>query len=462
MGYTLRQFEAEGKFCQSLTVEALERAVPRNIITSVLQQQGVQAQRERKLNMIMTVWVAIAMNLYAHLSIGQVIRKLVRGLRCIWPDPSYRPPKANAFTYRRYQLGARPLAALFRHLCRPMATPQTPGAFRFGLRLMAIDGTVEDLPDTPENVAIFGRHHSDRGQAAFPQVQSVSLAECGTHAIVDAGFWPCHTCERIGGFRVLRSVTDMLVMWDRGVHDFDMLLAVQKRGAHALGRLPAHVKPTYIKRLADDSILAYLYPSDPMRRKRGEHLVVRVVEYTLTDPALPGYGEVHRLVTTLLDPSVAPALELVCAYHERWEIEILIDETDTHQRLADRPVRSRKPVGVIQELYGLLIAHYAIRFLMHEAAVHHQIDPDRLSVVRALEVLRDAIAEFHMVTSDQWPMLYQRLLDDIVVDGKLPKRRHRSNPRVLKRKMSKWQLKRPEHGDWPKPTRPFCEAVAFI
>jgi hypothetical protein len=302
------------KFCQSLNVDALERAVPLATIKSVLQQQGVQAQRERKLTMVVPVWVAIAMHLYAHVAIGQVIRKLARGLRFIWPDPSYRPPKAHAFTYRCYQLGARPLAALFRQLCRPMATPQTPGAFRFGLRLMAIDGTVEDLPDTPANVAVFGRHQSDRGQAAFPHVQSVYLAECGTHAIVDAGFWPCHTCERLGGFRVLRSLSDaMLVMWDRGLHDFDMLLAVRQGGAHALGRLPAHVKPTYVERLADDSILAYLYPSDPKRRKRGEHLVVRVVEYTLTDPALPGYGEVHRLVTTRLDPSVAPACELVCA-----------------------------------------------------------------------------------------------------------------------------------------------------
>jgi len=257
----------------------------------------------------------------------------------------------------------------------------------------------------------------------------------------------------------------MLVTWDRGLHDFDMLLAVRRRGAHALGRLPSHVKPKYVERLADDSILAYLYPSDPKRRKRGEHLVVRLVEYTLTDPALPGYGESHRLVITLLEPSVAPALELVCAYHEQWEIEILIDETDTHQRLSDRPLRSRKPIGVIQELYGLLIAHYAIRFLMHEAAVKHEIDPDRLSFVHALRVIQDAIAEFQMVTPDQWSALYQRLLDDIVADGKLPKRRHRSNPRVVKRKMSKWRLKRPQHtqhNGWPQPTRPFCEAVAFI
>ena len=294
-------------------------------------------------------------------------------------------------------------------------------------------------------------------------MQSVYLAECGTHAIVDAGFWPCHASEQLGAFRVLRSVTsDMLVMWDRGLHDFDMFVEVRQRSAHARGRLPAHVKPKVVERLADDSILAYLYPSDPQRRKRGEHLVVRLIEYTLTDPALPGYGEVHRLVTTRLDPRVASALELVCADHERWEIELLIDETDTHQRLSERPLRSRKPLGVIQELYGLLIAHDAIRFLRHEAALQHELDPDRLSFVHALEVIRDAIADFQMVRAEEWPRLYQRLLEDIVAGGKLPKRRPRSNPRVVKRKMSKWRLKRPEHNRWPKPTRPFCGAVAFI
>lgn len=463
MGYTLRQVEAESKFCQSLTVEALERAVPLDTITAVLQQQGVQTQRERQLHMVVTVWVIMAINLYAHRSIGHVMRQFARGLRFIWPAPNYRRPKASALTYRRSQLGARPLAALFRRRCRPMATPQTPGACRFGLRLMASDGTVEDLPDTPENVAVFGRHHSDRGQAALPHLQSVYLAECGTHAIVDAGFWPCHTCERLGGLRVLRSVTNaMLVMWDRGLHDFGMFLEVRQRSAQALGRLPAHVKPQVVERLAADSLLAYLSPSDPARRKRGAHLVVRLVEYTLTDPVLPGDGEVHRLVTTLLDPTVAPAVALVWAYHARWEIAILIDETDTHQRLSDRPLRSRKPIGVIQELYGLLIAHDAIRFLMHEAAVQHELDPDRLSFVHALQVIQDAIAEFQMVIPDEWPTLYQRLLDDLVADGKLPKRRHRSNPRVGKRTMSKWRLKRPEHNGWPQPTRPFCEAVAFI
>jgi Insertion element 4 transposase N-terminal/Transposase DDE domain len=462
MGYNLRQFETEGKFSRALTLDTLEHAVPLATIKAVLQEEGVRVQRERKRNMVVIMLVALAMNLYTHVSLRHVMQKIAQGLRFVWPDPTYPLPKASALTYRRYQLGVRPFVALFRRVCRPLATPATPGAFLFGLRLMAIDSTVEDLPDTPDNVAVFGRYPSARGPSAFPQARAVSLAECGTHAIIDAGFWPGRTSERVGGFRVLRSVTpEMLVMWDRGFHDYDMFASVLQRGGQVLSRLPAHVKPKQVALLPEGSTLVYLYPSDPVRRKRGDHLVVRRVEYTLTDPALPGYGERHRLITTLLDPTVAPALALVCAYHERWEIELLLDETDTHQRLAGRPLRSRKPLGVMQELFALVIAHYALRFLMHEAAVQSGIDPDRRSFVHALRVVQDAIPACQMVAPDQWPQLYRRLLHDIA-EGLLPKRRHRSNPRVVKRKMSKFHLKRPEHYDWLQPTRPFCEAVAFI
>jgi hypothetical protein len=462
MGYRLREFEAERKFSSELTLEAIGQAVPMGEIKAVLQEGEVKESRERKLNMVVMVLLVIAMNIYTHLSIGHVMRKLAQGLRFIWRDPEHRLPWDSAVSYRRYQLGARPLVALFHRVCRPMATPETPGAFLFGLRLMAIDGTVEDVPDTPANVAVFGRHHSDRGQAAFPQVRGVYLAECGTHAIVDAGFWPCHTSERIGGFRVLRSVeAGMLVMWDRGFHDYDMLLSVVERDGQVLSRLPAHVKPKRVLTLSDGSYLAYLYPSDYQRRRQGEHLLVRVIEYTLTDPALPGCGDLHRLVTTLLNPIAYPALDLVCAYHERWEIELVIDEVDTHQRLAGRPLRSLKPVGVIQELYALLIAHYAIRFLMHQAALQAGIDPDRLSFVQALRLVHDAVPEFQMVAPDQLPHLYARLLRDIA-DRRLPARRSRSNPRVVKRKMSKFRLKRPQHDHWPQPSQPFCHSVALL
>ncbi len=327
---------------------------------------------------------------------------------------------------------------------------------------MAIDGTTEDLPDTPANVAVFGRH-SGRTPAAFPQVQCVYLAECGTHAIVDAGFWPIHTSERVGGRRMLRSVeAGMLVMWDCGFHEYDMLNIVhQDKNAHVLSRLPAHVKPQRLRRLPDGSYLAYLYPSDYQRRKKGERLQVRIIEYRLSDPALGCTDQVHRLITTLLDPQGCPTIELVCAYHERWEIEILIDEIDTHQRLAGRTLRSLKPVGIIQELYGLLIAHYVIRSLMHQAARQADLDPGRLSFVHALEVIKDAVPEFQMVATEQRLQLFQRLLRDIA-RGQLPERRARINPRVVKRKMSNFPKKRPVHADWQQPKVPFHEAISLI
>ena len=347
-------------------------------------------------------------------------------------------------------------------VCKPIAKEETAGAFLFGYRLMAIDGTVEDVADTPENVSFFGRHSGGRGESAFPQLQGVYLVECGTHAVVDAGFWPIHTSERIGGLRMLRSIgAGMLLMWDRGFHSFDMLKTAREKGAHVLGRLPSHVTPQFIRQLDDGSYLAYLAPSDKKRRKAGERIKVRIIEYTIKDPNLPGYGETHRLVTTLLDIEIAPAHELACAYYQRWEIEVTIDEVDTHLRINQRPVRSKKPVGVIQELYALLIAHFIIRSLMLRAAHSLGIEPDRLSFTHALEVFRDSVNEFQMTAIDQIPRLFQRLINDIA-QGTLPPRRNRSNPRVIKRKMSKFLKKRPEHYHSPQPTMPFNEAVSLI
>jgi hypothetical protein len=462
MGYRIREIDAESNFCQELQIDMIERVLPATDIAEALAAEGIETQRVRKLDLLLTVLVIVSMNIYPYLSIGHVIQKLARGLRFIWPDADYDVPKDSALSYRRYQLGAPVMARLFRHICRPIATPETKGAFCFGLRTMAIDGTTESLPDTAANAAVFGRHHTDRSEAAFPQTQCVYLAECGTHVIVDAGFWPIHTSERVGGHRMLRAVTaGMLVMWDRGFHDYSMIAGVQARQAHVLSRLPAHAKPERVQRLPDGSWLAYIYPSAYQRRKQGERCLVRIIEYKVTDPALADPDETHRLLTTLLDPDLYPAVDLICAYHERWEIEIAIDEIDTHQRLSAKTLRSLKPVGVIQELYGLLIAHFIIRFLMHEAAVQANIDPDQLSFVHAVEVIKDAIPEFQMVAADQRDQLYQRLLRDIARHP-LPERRNRVNPRVVKQKMSNFLKKRPKHYQWPQPEISFREAVILI
>lgn len=213
--------------------------------------------------------------------------------------------------------------------------------------------------------------------------------------------------------------------------------------------------------MPDGSYLAFLLPSDYQQRQASGRVVVRLVEYTITDPHLQGYGERHRLVTSLLDPALAPALEIACAYHERWEIELVIDEIDTHQRLVGRPLRSLLPVGVMQELYGLLIAHYALRFLMHQAALEANVDPDRLSFVHAIEVVQDAISDFQLAAPQHFNQLYQRLLHDIAA-GQLPARRFRSSSRVVKQKMSNFALKRTERFHSYQRDGCFAQVVALI
>ena len=462
MGYMIRQIAADRTLCQELTVDILQATLTNDTIHAVLTAHGAHADRERKFTMTAVVWVVLAMNLFTAMSIAAVIRTLLKSLRLLWPGADPLLPSDSAFSYRRYQLGARPIVDLFHTVCRPMTTLATPGAFRFGLRLMALDGTVEDLPDTPANLRAFGRLQGARGPSAFPQVQGVYLVECGAHAIVDAGFWPIHTSERVGGFRLLRSVEPgMLLMWDRGFHDYDLLLAVQQRRAQVLGRLPAHVKPQWVRRLSDGSYLAQLRPAEGPRRTSGERLLVRIVEYTLTDPSLPGYGERYRLVTTLLDERSAPALDVAWTYHERWEIEVVIDEVATHQRLADHPLRSQKPVGVIQELYALLIAHYAVRKVMLAAAEEAKVDPDRLSFVHALRVIQETLPEFQLVARSEVARLYQRVVRDVARE-RVPERKPRSNPRVVKRKMSKFKLKRAAQAPVaPAEVRSFREAIAI-
>jgi hypothetical protein len=444
MGFIARDYAATTPFTDAIALEALERVIPAEVIQAAATGADVPTQRRRKLPNDVTLLLCVAMSLFTQHALDVVLRKMVHGLRLFWPDPDLPLATKSALSQARYRLGARPIVALFHRVCRPLATAQTPGAFLWGLRLMALDGTVEDVPDSPANARAFGRHHGDRGASAFPQVQGVYLTECGTHAVIDAGFWPCHVSERVGALRLLRSVcAGMLLLLDRGFYSFEMMERTLARGAQVLGRVPAHVTLRVRHALPDGSYWAYIYPADPQRRKRGDHLLVRVIVYTLSDPARPGCGETHRLLTTLLDAQQAPARDLICAYHARWEIELTIDEIDTHQRLVQHPLRSQKPVGVIQELYGLLLAHYAVRALMAEAARQGGLAPTRLSFVHAVELIRVAIDDFQLVAPAQHPLLYERLLRAIAA-CRLPERAQRTNPRAVKRKMSNFKLKRGE------------------
>ena len=460
MGYRIREIEAERKFCDELGLEALAHALPRQAVRAALRATGKREARHRKLTFEATVLLVVALNLFATLSVGAVFARLAQGLRFIWPDPDLPLPKDSALATRRYQVGPRPVVALFRHLARPLASALTPGAFAFGLRVMAIDGSREAVPDTPENAKVFGTPKGRKGPGAFPQVHGVYLVECGTHALVDVGFWPCATNERTGALRLLRSVhAGMLVLLDAGFYGFLLVEATLAREAEILCRMPAHVKPTLVRRLADGTLLAAI--TAPTQAGPPRQLLVRLITYTVPDPAHPQRPRRCRLLTSLLDAHRYGARDLVCLYHERWEIELVFDELGTHQRLADGVLRSLKPVGVIQELYGLVLAHLAIRTLMHEAGVQAGLDPRRLSFVGALRVIQQAIPEFQMVEPGQRASLYARLLRDIAAT-RLPARRPRCTPRVVKRQQSKFKRKRAVHQSWPQFEKPFRELFVLI
>jgi hypothetical protein len=289
----------------------------------------------------------------------------------------------------------------------------------------------------------------------------VALGECGTHALCDAGVWPYHYDEEAGAFRLLRSVgMGMLVRSDRGLHSYDLLAATLARGAEILNRVPAHVNPPVICTLEDGTQLVQLRPSDGKRRRRGEHLVLRLIRYTVDDPCRVGHQQEHRLITSLLDPTLAPAEELILAYHERWEIELTMDEIAVHQRPI-LPLRSKLPVGVIQELYALLIAHYLVRAVMMQAAETMALPPTRMSFLESLRLIREALPDFQRTAPTDHGIMYQALLEDIAAVA-LPPRANRINPRVVKQKMSNFPVKRPEHRAWPQPSKPFRDAIQML
>lgn len=418
--------------------------------------------RQRKLPLVLVVWLIVAMNLFADQALEDVLRQLLRGPRFLRPGGSPLAASKGAICQRRQQLGLAPLVSLFYQTCRPLATAATPDGFLCGLRLMALDGTVEDVADTPANARFFGYAHGRRGQSAFPRVDAVYLCECSTHAIVDVEFGPHRGQERTRARHLLRSVeAGMLVLWDAGLYSYDLAAGCLVRGAHFLCRITDQFKLAPLQRLADGSYLAELRPTDYHRRKRGERLRVRVIEYQLQDPGRPGHGQRRRLITSYLDAETAPALALACAYHGRWEVEITLDELDTHQRPPRQPLRSHTPLGVLQELYGLLLAHYAVRAVMHAAAVRAGVAPTQLSFVKTLRILRSALMEAQLVARAQFAGWYAQLLAEIGA-CRLPARDNRCNPRVVRRQQSKFPSKRERHRQAPQPTLPFAEAVVIL
>jgi hypothetical protein len=297
-------------------------------------------------------------------------------------------PTTGAISRARRRLGAEPLRALFAAAVRPLATPATRGAWYRGWRLLSLDGTTLDVADTPDNTVAFGRPAASRGGSAFPQVRVLALAECGTHAIIDAALGPYATGELSLAPTLGRSLAaGMLLLADRGLVSFDLWRTMAQTGADLLWRTRTNAVLPVVQTLPDGSYLSQIVAARDHRHGR-DPITVRVVEYRLQDPGRPQRQAPYRLVTTIRDPDAAPAMELAALYAQRWELETALDELKTHQRGPSLVLRSKTPEGVEQEVWGMLLVHYAIRQLMHQAALDGEVDPDRVLFVRSLRVVR--------------------------------------------------------------------------
>jgi Insertion element 4 transposase N-terminal/Transposase DDE domain len=346
--------------------------------------------RNRLLPARVVVYYVLAMCLFSGQGYEEVMRLLVGGLEWMsrWRR-AWAVPSTAAIAKARARLGAEPLRALFQATARPLATDATCGAWYRGLRLVAMDGATLDVPDTAENDEYFGRPGSGRGEGkgAFPQIRLVGVAECGTHAMFAAAIGPYSTPERTLATQVLPALrSGMLLMADRGFTSYELWQTAAATGTDLLWRATNVFSLPELQELPDGSYLSHLI------RKDRKPIAVRVIEYTIDDGRAP-QNEHYRLVTTLLDPDQAPALELAELYAQRWEFETALDELKTHQRGAKVVLRSKSPDGAEQEVWGFLLVHWAICELMHTAALDGDVDPDRVSFIRTLRLARRTVTE---------------------------------------------------------------------
>jgi hypothetical protein len=388
MARTRKALPAKVDVAHLISTGVLASVCPRPLIDEVLEETGRGSQRNRLLPAPAVVYYVMALALWREAPLEEVLRVVCEGLQWLGGGQADAVQASkSAISQARTRLGPEVMQRLAQRVLRPLAEPGAPGAWYRGLRVMALDGSCMDVADERANAEFFGYPTANRGQSAFPQARLLGLVECGTHAIVAADIAAYARSEKAMAAQLLPGWLhkDMLVMADRGFYSFKLWAMACDSGAALLWRVSSTLKLTAQQVLPDGSYLSTVFDSEDSARRHGR--TVRVIEYILADSAVPTQDS-YRLVTTLLDAEAAPGQELAALYHERWEIEGVFDEFKTHLRASSTVLRSKTPDLVQQELWGLLLAHFAVRQLMAQAAWQRQLDPDRLSFTHAVRVIK--------------------------------------------------------------------------
>lgn len=397
MARTVAELPKGSRITDYISLGVIAKTFPLESVHRVLRETGRTSKRQRDLPAHVMVYYAIGLALYMQVSCREVLRCMLEGIRWLMlPSVKIKTASRGGIARARERLGSEPMVLLHDELVAPIAVRgserTTKGAWYRRWCLVSIDGSTLDIADTKENETFFGRPSSSRGTSAFPQIRLVSLVENGTHILFGTRMGGYSTGEVTLAKEVLGFLKEgMLCLADRNFYSYTLWKQARGTGADLVWRVKKNQKLLCLKRFRDGSYLSKIYASDKDRRHdRG--IEVRVVEYALE--GVPDAEPIYRLITTIIDPTEAPAKELAALYQERWEIETAFDEFKTHLRGANIVLRSKQPDLVIQEFYGFMLAHFAIRGIMHEAALRADEDPDQLSFVHAVRVVRRKLPLF--------------------------------------------------------------------
>ena len=394
MARTIAELPGGTRITDYISLGVVAKTFPATQVVSALNHTGKTSIRQRDLPAHVVVYYVIALALYMQSSYREVLRCLLEGIKwLLGPDATVKVTGKSGISQARTRLGWEPLRQLHDDVVQPISVAATKGAWYKSWRLVSIDGSTLDTADEKGNEEAFGRPSSSRGSSAFPQLRFVSLVENGTHVLFGTRMAGYNVGEITLAKEVLPALRQgMLCLADRNFYGFELWQQARGTGADLLWRIKANLNLPCEKRLPDGSYLSRVYASQKDQRHQEHGIVVRVIEYRLE--GVEGAEPIYRLLTTILDHERAPATELAALYHERWEIETALDELKTHLRGSKIVLRSKTPDLVRQEFYGLMLAHFAIRGLMHEAALTVTEDPDRLSFLHAVRVVRRKIASF--------------------------------------------------------------------
>ncbi len=397
MARTLAALPEGSRITDYISLGVITKTFPLKRVRAVLAATGKASQRERDLPAHVVVYYAIALALYMQSSYREVLRCLLEGVQWLLdPAVTLKVAGNSGISQARTRLGWEVLRQLHDEVVKPIAVAATKGAWYRGLRLVSVDGSTLEVADESANAAAFGRPGASRGVSAFPQLRFVSLVENGTHVLFGTQMGPYASGEITLAKTVLDALRQgMLCLADRNFFGFALWVQARTTGAELLWRIKINARLPREQPLVDGSYLSRIYPSESDRRHQRNAVTVRVIEYRLQGVA--DVEPLYRLLTSLLDPVQAPATELAALYHQRWEIETALAELKTHLRGAKIVLRSKTPDLVRQEFYGLMMAHFAIRGLMHEAALKADTDPDQLSFLHAVRVIRRKLATFNAI-----------------------------------------------------------------